>query len=155
MSKGTASGIEKKRGEIMAENVWSRRDFLKLSGAAACAALMPACAHCMKAMEKDFKSMPMDKLWTPHVSSAWIPRGEHTDAYGIFKKTVEAATDFSWLSAGDSVFIKLSLNSSNPYPATTDPWSLAFMIRLLREKGRRPDHGRRFQRGGKRPLDKG
>jgi hypothetical protein len=33
------------------------------------------------------------------------------------------------------VFIKLSLNSANPYPATTDPWSLAFMLRLLREKG--------------------
>jgi len=89
----------------------------------------------MKAMDKEFKAMPVDNIWMPHAASAWIPRGEHAEAYGIFKKTVEAATDFSWLSAGDSVFIKLSLNSANPYPATTDPWSLAFMIRLLREKG--------------------
>lgn len=119
----------------MPENVWSRRDFLKLSGAAASAALIPACAHSMKGMEKDFEAMPVDNMWTPHAASAWIPKGEHADAYDIFKKTVEAATDFSWLSAGDSVLIKLSLNSANPYPATTDPWSLAFMIRLLREKG--------------------
>jgi uncharacterized protein (DUF362 family) len=53
----------------------------------------------------------------------------------VFKKTIEASSDFSWLSKGDSVFIKLSLNSGNPFPTTSDPWALAFMIRLLREKG--------------------
>ena len=44
-----------------------------------------------------------------------------------------AATDFSWLSRGDSVLIKAACNSGNRYPATTDPLALRAMIGLLRE----------------------
>ena len=44
-----------------------------------------------------------------------------------------AATDFSWLSKGDSVFIKPALNSGNPYPATTNPIALGAMVELLRQ----------------------
>lgn len=73
--------------------------------------------------------------YQPVVSSAWIPKGQHTNSYGLFKKTVEAATDFSWLSPGDRVLIKLAMNSKNPFPATTDPWALACMLDLLKEKG--------------------
>lgn len=113
----------------------SRRGFLKLTGAAAGAAFLPACAHSMKTTEKAFAEMTVSDTWMPHVASAWIPKGGHADAYALFKKTIEASTDFSWLSKGDSVFIKLALNSANPYPATSDPWSLACMIRLMREKG--------------------
>jgi len=49
----------------------------------------------------------------------------------------QAATDFSWLSKGDAVFIKPSLNSGNPYPATTSPIAIGAMVELLREKGAR------------------
>ncbi len=119
----------------MSKNQWSRRDFLKFTGAAACTAVLPACAHNMKTTEAELGTMPVAKAWTPHVASAWVPRGEHAGAYDIFKKTIEASSDFSWLSKGDSVLIKLSLNSGNSFPATSDPWALAFMIRLLREKG--------------------
>ena len=47
----------------------------------------------------------------------------------------EAATDFSWLSKGDAVFIKPALNSGNPYPATTNPTAIAAMVEILKEKG--------------------
>jgi uncharacterized protein (DUF362 family) len=47
----------------------------------------------------------------------------------------ESSTDFSWLSKGDSVFIKPVVNSGNPYPATTSPIAIAAMVNLLREKG--------------------
>ncbi|MCE5274366.1 MAG: DUF362 domain-containing protein, partial [Deltaproteobacteria bacterium] len=49
--------------------------------------------------------------------------------------SAEAATDFSWLSRGDAVFIKPVNNSGNPYPATTSPIAIAAMVELLREKG--------------------
>jgi len=49
--------------------------------------------------------------------------------------SAEAATDFSWLSKGDAVFIKPAINSGNPYPATTSPIAVAAVIELLREKG--------------------
>jgi uncharacterized protein (DUF362 family) len=49
----------------------------------------------------------------------------------------EAATDFSWLSKGDSVFIKPALNSGYPYPATTSPVAIGAMVELLKKKGAR------------------
>ncbi|HTY25988.1 MAG TPA: DUF362 domain-containing protein [Desulfomonilaceae bacterium] len=51
------------------------------------------------------------------------------------RAAAEAATDFSWLSRGDSVFIKPALNSGCPYPATTSPVAIAAMVELLRDKG--------------------
>ncbi|MFO7965921.1 MAG: DUF362 domain-containing protein [Desulfobacterales bacterium] len=51
------------------------------------------------------------------------------------RSAAEAATDFSWLSRGDRVFIKPAHNSGNPYPATTSPEAVAVMIELLKEKG--------------------
>ncbi len=51
------------------------------------------------------------------------------------RSSAEAATDFSWLSKGDAVFIKPAINSGNPYPATTSPVAVAAVIELLREKG--------------------
>jgi uncharacterized protein (DUF362 family) len=47
----------------------------------------------------------------------------------------EAATNFSWLSKADTVFIKPALNSGNPYPATTSPIAIGTMVELLKEKG--------------------
>jgi len=51
------------------------------------------------------------------------------------RAAAEAATDFSWLSKGDRVFIKPALNSGSPYPSTTNPVAIAAMIELLRGKG--------------------
>jgi len=53
------------------------------------------------------------------------------------RAAAEAATDFSWLSKGDSVFIKPALNSGYPYPATTSPIAIGAMVELLKEKGAR------------------
>ena len=51
------------------------------------------------------------------------------------RDAAQAVTDFSWLSRGDSVLIKISCNSGNVFPATTDPVALRAMITLLREHG--------------------
>jgi len=53
------------------------------------------------------------------------------------RAVAEATTDFSWLSKGDSVFIKPALNSGNPYPATTNPIAIGAMVELLKQKGAR------------------
>lgn len=73
--------------------------------------------------------------YRPVVSSAWIPKGRHEESYNLYKEMVETATNFSWLSSGDRILLKLALNSANDFPATTDPWSLACMLDLLKEKG--------------------
>jgi len=51
------------------------------------------------------------------------------------RNVAEAATDFSWLSRGDTVLIKPASNSAKPYPATTSPLSIRAMAGLLRERG--------------------
>ena len=67
------------------------------------------------------------------LSAAWLPKGD--TSYTLFKRMIEKATDFSWLNKGDSVFIKLALNSGNAYPTTSDPWSLDCLLKVLKEHG--------------------
>jgi uncharacterized protein (DUF362 family) len=120
----------------IAQNKMNRRQFLAASAGVAGAALLPGCAHSNNGLYiADIQQMPVLNRYAPKASSSWIARGEHQNAYGLFKKTIEAATDFSWLSPGDRVLLKLALNKGNPYPATTDPWAIACMVKLLKEKG--------------------
>ena len=51
------------------------------------------------------------------------------------RRVAESATDFSWLSKGDVVFLKPVANSPNKYPATTSPLAIRAMTALLLEKG--------------------
>lgn len=51
------------------------------------------------------------------------------------RRAAEAASDFAWLTHGDTVFIKPVINSGNPYPANTSPPALGAMVGLLKEKG--------------------
>jgi uncharacterized protein (DUF362 family) len=70
------------------------------------------------------------------VCLAGIKRGASEEAMrSAVRAAAEAATDFSWLSPGDAVFIKPALNSGNPYPATTSPIAIAAMVELLKYRG--------------------
>ena len=84
----------------------SRRDFLRVSAGIASATLLPACAVSKNHIYlSELGGMPVLSGYRPKVSGAWIPRGEHKDSYALFKKMVESATDFSWLSKGDRVLL--------------------------------------------------
>ncbi|MBT3311932.1 MAG: DUF362 domain-containing protein [Desulfobacterales bacterium] len=114
----------------------SRRDFIGYSTGIACTALLPTLTpNLLAAAEKKAADLPVLKGYKPGVSSGWIPKGDHEKSYDLVKKVIEASTDFSWLSKGDSVFIKLALNSGFEFPATTDPWMLDATIKILKEKG--------------------
>jgi len=65
-----------------------------------------------------------DNLWSPNESS-----------HPPCQDPVCLPTIFSWLSKGDRVLIKIALNSGKHYPATTDPWSVHCLVKLLKEKG--------------------
>jgi uncharacterized protein (DUF362 family) len=65
-----------------------------------------------------------------------VEKGAVDDAVAdAVKKAAIAATDFSWLSHGDTVVIKPVVNSGNPYPTTTSPVGIKAMAELLKEKG--------------------
>jgi uncharacterized protein (DUF362 family) len=72
------------------------------------------------------------------VGLAAVARGAGEDAVEqAVRVAAQTATDFSWLSRGDTVLIKPVCNSGNLYPATTDPVALRAVIRLLGERGAR------------------
>jgi len=72
------------------------------------------------------------------VSLAGVERGASPQIVkSAVRAAAESATDFSWLSKGDAVFIKPALNSGNPYPATTSPEAIGAVVEMLKEKGAR------------------
>ena len=79
----------------------------------------------------------MEKSGITSVILAATGNGGEEDLKRAVRSAAEAATDFSWLSRGDTVFIKPAHNSGKPYPATTHPGAVRAMIELLREKGAR------------------
>ncbi len=108
----------------------NRREFAMLLAAASISAALPA------------REAAAEKIALPgagaeaKVSLAGVKKGAAEDAVALaVREAAESATDFSWLSKGDSVLIKPVLNSGNPYPATTDPTSMKAMAALLKEKG--------------------
>jgi len=115
----------------------TRRHLLGFGAGLAGLALAPGCArHRAPAVAMPTAAtLPVRGDLRPHVASHWIGRGEEANAYPQFKRLVEAATDFTWLSRGDSVLVKISLNTAQPFPMTTDPWSIWALVTLLKEKG--------------------
>jgi uncharacterized protein (DUF362 family) len=112
----------------------NRRDFLKLTAGATAMAICPIGRTAQATSPKPCTTL------TPGPQAEVFLTGIRKDASGQAAKqavraAAEAATDFSWLSKGDAVFIKPVVNSGNPYPSTTSPAAISAMIELLKEKG--------------------
>jgi len=113
-----------------------RRRLMKLvAGASVMAVCSPEgnnmCASRVPLISKPLVPGPKTRVFLAGVSR----NAPEKDFKHAVRCSAEAATDFSWLSKGDTVFIKPSVNSGNPYPATTSPVAVAAMVELLREKG--------------------
>lgn len=113
----------------------NRREFLGTSAALACTAMLPSVVTAGEASKSPSRGLPLLKGYQPRISSAWIKKGQLEKSTGLIDAVLDATTDFSWLSKGDRILIKLALNSGNEYPATTDPWALAQVVRILKDKG--------------------
>jgi uncharacterized protein (DUF362 family) len=114
-----------------------RRTFLKVLTQAA------AVAFCWR-KEKVAFSQPLSgagltsRGMPTRVSLAGVGRGTSPQAVrSAVRAAAESATNFSWLSKGDAVFIKPALNSGNPYPATTSPEAIGAVVKMLKDKGAR------------------
>ena len=106
-----------------------RRKFLKLMAIASAGAALPL-SGAYGVLDK-----PNATIGT-QVCLTGVKRGsEDRILIEAVKNTARAATDFSWLSRGDSVFIKPASNSGNPYPATTSSRGIKAVVELLKEKG--------------------
>ncbi len=111
----------------------NRRTFLKLAGIPALGLLMFGC-HRGKA--NLMRTQPDFSDESCLVALAALSRGAGDEnVMAAVHQVAEAATDFSWLSRGDAVFIKPASNSANTYPATTSPLAIRAMVELLKAKG--------------------
>jgi uncharacterized protein (DUF362 family) len=112
-----------------------RRTFLKTSAVGLASTLLPLGAANAATEAVPLKSRTRSGAETS-VFLAGIVKGANGNGFKTaVREAAEAATDFSWLSKGDAVFIKPVLNSGNLYPATTSPEAIAAMTSLLIEKG--------------------
>ena len=123
--------------EYRPQNLSTRRDFLLGAGGMALATILPGCSQTTYNLQNNSTEPVISSVTARElaVSCFWVAKGEYENSYHLYKKTVEATTNFSWLSKGDRVLIKIALNSGKRYPATTDPWSVHSMIKLLKKKG--------------------
>ena len=112
-----------------------RRDFLKIAAGASVLAVCPR-TRSFAASQIPVKENKLTPGSPAKVCLSGIKKGAEENKIKLaVRSSAEAATDFSWLSKGDSIFIKPVVNSGNPYPATTSPIAIAAMVELLREKG--------------------
>jgi uncharacterized protein (DUF362 family) len=112
-----------------------RRDFLKVAAGVSVLAVCPG-TRSLGASQIPMKEKKLAPGSPAKVYLSGIKKGAEEKAIKLaVRSSAEAATDFSWLSKGDAVFIKPVVNSGNPYPATTSPIAIAAMVELLKEKG--------------------
>jgi len=112
-----------------------RRDFMKVAVRASAIALFPFTGRA-DASRIPVKARQLTPGSQTKVFLAGVSKGGPEQVIKLaVRNAAEAATDFSWLSKGDAVFIKPVNNSGNPYPATTSPTAIATMVEILKEKG--------------------
>lgn len=114
-----------------------RRDFIKFLGLATGGLMgFPALAVSSDAVEVNV-SLGLKSLAgiRREANLLWVPKGQEKEQASRLVNLLEQTTDFAWLKKGDRVLVKLALNSGNPFPATSDPWALRHLIRLLFAKG--------------------
>ena len=112
-----------------------RRDFLKAAAGASALVLIPGMSSAKEA-PMPVSSEPLVKGAKTKVFLAGTQKGvAPQELKNAVVAAALAATDFSWLAKGDTVFIKPVINSAHVYPATTNPLAVAAMVELLKLKG--------------------
>ena len=112
-----------------------RRDFLKGAAGVSVMAVCPVTGG-TGTTQVPAKGKPLTPGSPAKVFLAGVNKGASEKAIKLaVRESALAATDFSWLCKGDTVFIKPVINSGNPYPATTSPFAIAAMVELLKGKG--------------------
>ena len=116
-----------KKGRCLDSLDINRRKFLKLMAIAATGAVYPwrVAQGALENLIENFSSK---------VCLTGVKNGSKDRVLiEAVKNSARAATDFSWLSRGDSVFIKPALNSGNAYPATTNPEGIGAVVEHLKD----------------------
>jgi uncharacterized protein (DUF362 family) len=111
--------MKKKKQDALPDDL-DRREFLKLLGYSSLLLSVPLLPGCEDAGVKT------------HALAALVKSTDHAFA---LKRAIQLVDGLSFLKPGDSVLLKLALNSPNPFPATTSPFVVQEIVALLKEHG--------------------
>jgi uncharacterized protein (DUF362 family) len=95
----------------------TRREFLKILGGSSILMMLPMSEGCI-----DQQGYAVSLV-------------KNTDVSYSIKKALDMIGGLDFIKSGDSVLLKLALNSPNPFPATTSPSMVAELIKLLHDRG--------------------
>ena len=113
----------------------TRREFFKAAGLALPALAGSGCAL-LSGCHPGSDTYPPSGGEARRVMMAGVAAGSGDESVEqAIRDVIDATTDFSWLSRGDSVFLKVSSNTERLYPASTMPLAVTVMARVLLEKG--------------------
>lgn len=107
-----------------------RRTFLRR--AAAASALLPLSSSVTGCAGADIRTRAFAQ--TEGAVLGFVPANDFDDELDAAKFAL-ADADFSWLSPGDSVFVKVSSNSPFSHPSVTAPIAVRAMVATLFERG--------------------
>jgi len=111
--------------------MYDRRSFLRSVGLLVTACSLPGSSGGSEVLNSSPQFSDASEL----VALKALALGANGDEVTVAVRNVaEAATDFSWLSRGDTVLIKPASNSAGLYPATTSPLAVRAMVGLLKER---------------------
>ena len=104
----------------MSPDKFDRREFIKLVGCSSLLLALPGIEGCREEPTETTYQVSLVK--------------DSDEAYAL-NKAIELVGGLDFLSPGDSVLLKLALNSPNLFPATTSPFVVSELIALLKNKG--------------------
>ncbi len=124
----------------MSSDKINRREFLRLTGCSSLFLTLPIFGGCGgngEETETNTTNTTTDIIpdTTTYTANYTVSLVKNFDESYAINRAIELAGGLDFLSPGDSVLLKLALNSPNPFPATTSPFVVAELIRLLKERG--------------------
>jgi len=98
-----------------------RREFLKVMGFSSMLFTLPFSAGCLDQTKPN-----------TDIKVSLVKDSDESDA---IVQAIDMIGGMDFLSSGDSVLLKLALNSPNLFPATTSPFVISELISLLKDRG--------------------
>ena len=108
----------------------SRGQFIKTGTALSVAAI----AGCGRSSPKPVMTSSYERR-NPVPSTTQVAMVRARDGLEAVNRAIEVAGGFDFIQPGQTVLIKPAMNSSNPFPATTDPAVVALVTELCRQRG--------------------
>ncbi len=113
----------------------SRKTFIQTGAAASLMVASGAKVLADQAEQASTAQAPAGAADSKPTAKTKVAMVRAADGIEAVNRAIEMAGGFDFIQPGQSVLIKPAMNSSNPFPATTDPAVVALVVGLCAKKG--------------------